>query len=106
MAVDRTIRKGSLAGARNLIGSPSRWLHELSRAPVQANTGVLGAILRKEDPLGRKSPEEMAEAKRRAMSLIKANPTLSMTRVGEHVGVSQGTVSKWFKEAHLKRWFC
>lgn len=47
----------------------------------------------------------MEKIKGRALNLIQANPTLSITRVAEHYGVSQPVVSKWFDEARLKRWF-
>ena len=40
----------------------------------------------------------------RAKHLIQANPTLHMTDVAHHVGVSPATVSKWFEEWGLKRW--
>lgn len=49
--------------------------------------------------------EKMREKKRHALSLIAANPTLSMTVVAEHVGVSQPTVAKWFEENNLRRWY-
>ena len=55
--------------------------------------------------MGRRSKKEMAQLRERAIDLIKANPTLSITVVAEHVGVSQPTVSKWFEEENLKRWF-
>ena len=48
----------------------------------------------------------MAEKKRRARLLFEANPTLSMARVARHVEVSDTTVSKWYDEWALKRWFC
>jgi DNA-binding Lrp family transcriptional regulator len=46
----------------------------------------------------------MEQIRKRALSLIQANPTLSIARVADHFGVSQPTVSKWFEEAGLKRW--
>jgi DNA-binding Lrp family transcriptional regulator len=54
--------------------------------------------------MARRSKKEMEKLRERALSLIQANPTLSMTVVAEHVGVSPPTVSKWFDEEHLKRW--
>ncbi len=47
---------------------------------------------------------EMQEMKRRAISLMEINPTLSMQRVADHYGVSASTVSRWFKEADFRRW--
>jgi len=46
------------------------------------------------------------EIKKRALELIKSNPTLSMERVARHFEISSTTVSKWFEEANLKRWGC
>jgi len=43
--------------------------------------------------------------RRRALELAELNPTLSMSRIALHMGVSLPTVSRWFREAPLKRWF-
>ena len=53
----------------------------------------------------RRTKEEMKKLKQRAISLIQANPTLSINRVAEHVGVSAPTVSRWFAKENLRRWF-
>lgn len=55
-------------------------------------------------PRGKRPKTEMERLKARALSLIEVNPTLSITAVAEHVGVSPPTVSKWFEQAGLKRW--
>jgi len=54
---------------------------------------------------GRPHTPEMQEKKRRAISLIETNPTLSIARVAHHFDVSESTVSKWFGEANFRRWF-
>ena len=53
----------------------------------------------------RRPRKEMEEKERRALSLIEVNPSLSIARVAEHVGVSEPTVSKWFAKKGLRRWF-
>ena len=54
---------------------------------------------------GRPHTPEMAEKKRRAISLIEINPTLSIAQVARHFDVSESTVSKWFGEANFRKWF-
>ena len=49
-------------------------------------------------------PPVAADIKQRAHSLIQANPTLSISAVARHVGVSGRVVEKWFEEWNLKRW--
>jgi len=49
--------------------------------------------------------EIMGEKKRRAISLMEINPTLSMAQVARHFEVSESTVSKWFKEANFRKWY-
>jgi len=41
----------------------------------------------------------------KVIGLIKCNPTLSMQQVADHFGISQTTVSRWFEESGLKKWF-
>lgn len=55
--------------------------------------------------VGRPITKEMKEKKRRAISLMEINPTLSMAQVARHFDVSEGTVSRWYKEANFKKWF-
>jgi len=43
--------------------------------------------------------------KDKAMRLIQVNPTLSMARIARHVGVTEATMQRWFKQANLVRWF-
>ena len=52
----------------------------------------------------RRPKKEMDALKEKVLSLIRANPTLHMSEVARHYGVSQPTVSKWFEEDNLKRW--
>jgi transposase-like protein len=47
----------------------------------------------------------MAEKKRHALDLIACNATLSIADVARHVGVSECTMQKWFKQANLVKWF-
>jgi transposase-like protein len=49
--------------------------------------------------------EVMREKKRRAISLMEINPTLSMAQVARHFEVSEATISKWFKEANFRKWY-
>ena len=48
----------------------------------------------------------MIEKRRRAKNLAEVNPTLSMAAIARHVEVSEATVSKWFGDWELRRWFC
>lgn len=48
----------------------------------------------------------MQEIKRRVLSKIEVNPTLSIDYLAHRFGVCTHTVSKWFNEAGLKRWSC
>lgn len=56
-------------------------------------------------PKGRRPRKEMDAIRESALSLIKTNPTLSMTRVAEHYGVSYSTIDKLFKKSSLAKWF-
>ena len=63
---------------------------------------VMGRIGPKPNP--RRPKKEMERLRKLALSLIKANPTLSIATVARHFGVSEPTVSKWFAKAGLRRW--
>lgn len=48
---------------------------------------------------------EMEEKKRRAISLVEINPTLSIAQVARHFGVSERTAAKWFDEVDFRKWY-
>ena len=72
-------------------------LRDLEREDKQKATALVAKA-----PRGRPPVDDAV--KQRARSLIQANPTLTMSAVARHVGVSGLTVSKWFREWNLKRW--
>ena len=50
---------------------------------------------------GRRSNKEMSEILDKARSLARINPTLSMSAIARHYGISEVTVAKWYGQGKM-----